>query len=66
MKLSFLLFALWVKLGLAARRNALFIKKLKAGNFSLVIQTADKMTGRLFVFSEGHIFSRTGAMMEQT
>jgi len=58
MKLSLLLFGLWLKMRIANKKNVFFQRRLNTRTGSILIRTADRSTGRLFTFSKGHIFTK--------
>jgi 3-hydroxyisobutyrate dehydrogenase-like beta-hydroxyacid dehydrogenase len=64
MKLTFLLYALLLKLRNASRHNQLLRTRLQARTGSVWIQTDDHRVGRLFVFSKGQIFTKSGGQGE--
>lgn len=61
MKFNLLLFILYVKLKQAAKKNARFIKFIKDKHLQFGIKTADGKSGRLYIFSNGAITSRSGS-----
>jgi hypothetical protein len=64
MKFNLLLFILSVKLKQAAKKNNRFRKFIKDKKLRFGIKTADGKMGRLFVFSNGTITSRSGSLKE--
>jgi len=58
MKLSVLLFGLSIKMKMANKKNAIFQRRLNTRTGSVLIRTADRSEGRLFIFSKGHIFTK--------
>ncbi|MDX8341144.1 NAD(P)-dependent oxidoreductase [Draconibacterium sp. IB214405] len=58
MKLSILLFGLWLKMRMANKKNELFKRRLNTRTGSILIRTVDHSTGRLFSFTKGHIFTK--------
>ena len=64
MKFNLLLLILYVKLKQAAKKNSRFMKFIKNKNLQFGIKTADEKLGRLFVFSNGVITSRSGSPKE--
>ncbi|MBE9640758.1 NAD(P)-binding domain-containing protein [Salipiger mangrovisoli] len=61
MKLDLLLFILSRKLRAASRGNDATRALLRGRTTSVRIRTADNKAGRLFVFSDGAVFSKSGA-----
>jgi hypothetical protein len=61
MKLSFLLFVLYLKLKRAAKTNKLFQNYIGTIQLRFLIKTADGKWGRLFVFDKGKVSSHNGA-----
>ncbi|HVN70686.1 MAG TPA: hypothetical protein VMU10_01580 [Desulfomonilia bacterium] len=61
MKLSFLLFVLFLKLKSAARKNAAFQNYIGTVQLRILIKTMDGKWGRLFVFDKGKVSSQRGA-----
>lgn len=64
MKLTLLLFALSLKLRRAKHHNERLRTRLQARTGSVWIQTDDHRVGRLFVFSKGQIFTKSGGQGE--
>lgn len=61
MKLSFLLFVLYLKLARAAKTNKVFQKYIGIVQLKILIKTADGKWGRLFIFDKGKVMSKSGA-----
>ncbi|HPI93617.1 MAG TPA: hypothetical protein PLT09_01930 [Deltaproteobacteria bacterium] len=61
MKLSFLLFVLYLKLKRAAKTNKAFRNYIGTVQLKILIRTADGKYGRLFVFDKGKVSSLAGA-----
>lgn len=59
MKLKFVLFVLSLKMRNALKNNELFLNRLKSRTGSVLIRTADRSAGRLFVFSKGNVFTKS-------
>lgn len=64
MKLSLLLFGLSAKLRKASRSNPRLRDRLRARTASIRIRTEDQREGRLFVFSDGRVFTKPGGRGE--
>jgi len=61
MKLSFLLFVLYLKLARAAKTNTAFRNYIGTVQLKILIRTADAKRGRLFIFDKGKVSSQRGA-----
>ncbi|MGO9147533.1 MAG: hypothetical protein ACLQDF_14315 [Desulfomonilia bacterium] len=61
MKLSFLLFVLYLKLSRAAKTNKAFRNYIGNLQLRILIKTADKKRGRLFIFDKGKVLTQRGA-----
>jgi len=61
MKLSFLLYVLYLKLARAARTSKSFQRYIGIVQLKILIRTADGKWGRLFIFDKGKVTSRAGA-----
>lgn len=61
MKLTFLLYILYLKLKKAAKKDPEFQDYIKNERTKVLIRTADGKRGRLFVFDKGHFSSVSGA-----
>ncbi len=64
MKLSFLLFVLYLKLARAAKTHRAFRNYIGTVRLKILIKTADNRHGRLFVFDGGKVTSKAGANHE--
>lgn len=64
MKFNLLLFILYVKLKQAAKNNVRFKKFIKDKRLNFGIKTTDGKRGRLYIFSNGKITSRSGGSEE--
>ncbi len=60
MRLSILLFALYLKLKRAAKKNPAVQRMLKKRDYTLVIRTSNERHARYFTFDGGEVFSRRG------
>ena len=60
MKFSLLLFALQFLLKRAAKKNPKFKHYIRKSKVRILIKTADGKRGRLFVFDQGEVSSKTG------
>ena len=61
MKLSFLLFVLYLKLSRAAKTHTAFRNYIGTVQLRVLIKTADGKWGRVFIFDKGKIVSKNGA-----
>ena len=61
MKLSFLLFVLYLKLRMAAKTNKAFQNYIGTLQLRFLIKTADGKRGRLFIFDKGKVSSLAGS-----
>ncbi len=61
MKLSFLLFVLFLKLSRAARTHTAFKNYIGTVQLRILIKTADNRWGRVFIFDQGRVNSKSGA-----
>jgi hypothetical protein len=61
MKLSLLLFVLYLKLKSAAKKNAAFRSYIGTIQLKILIKTADMKRGRVFIFNKGKVTSLSGA-----
>ena len=64
MRLSLLLFGLYLKLRRAAKNNEAFRSYIGNIQVRILIKTADDKRGRLIIFDQGKIRSRSGARHE--
>lgn len=60
MKLSFLLFVLYLKLKRAAKTNKAFMNYIGTVQLKILIRTDDGKHGRLFIFDKGKVSSLAG------
>ena len=65
MRLSLLLFGLYLKLRMAAKSNEAFRSYIGNIRLRILIKTADDKRGRLIIFDQGQIKSRSGARHER-
>jgi putative sterol carrier protein len=61
MRLSLILFVLYLKLSRAAKTNKAFQNYISNLQFRFLIKTADGKRGRLFIFYKGKVSTQTGA-----
>lgn len=61
MKLSFLLFVLYLKLAHAAKTHKAFQNYIGTIQLKILIKTADNRHGRVFIFDKGSVKSKGGA-----
>lgn len=62
MKFSLLLYVLYIKLRLAAGRDARFAEFIRNKTLSVLIKTRDDVRGRLYVFDRGCLTSASGCV----
>ena len=60
MRLSFLLFVLYLKLASAAKKNKAFQNYIGTVQLRILIKTADGRHGRVFIFDKGRVSSLSG------
>jgi putative sterol carrier protein len=61
MRLSLLLFVLYLKLKSAAKKNKVFQNYIGTIQLKILIKTADGKRGRVFIFDKGKVSSLSGA-----